>query len=154
VISTGMDMPQLFIADANGWLQGFKLWENDDLQNTWFVPGGNAHRSFTLAASQSYQAREQDVMPTKRVFCYPNPTYDGQTYIRYTLNRSVDKVSIRIFDIAGEWVTDLTDTPNGAGDHEVVWNVASVQSGSYLVRVEAEYGSDSVIEFIKIAVVK
>ncbi len=154
VISSETAMPHLFIADANGRLQGFKLWENDDLRNTWLMPGGNAQRSFSLAASQSYQSREQHVMPTNRVFCYPNPTYDGQTYIRYTLNRGVDKVSIRIFDIAGEWVADLTDTPAGAGDHEVVWNVANVQSGSYLARVEAEYGSDSVIEFIKIAVVK
>ena len=40
------------------------------------------------------------------------------------------------------------------GDHEVIWDVTTIQSGAYFARVEAQTTKGNAVEFIKIAVVK
>ncbi|MDZ7346256.1 MAG: hypothetical protein ONA69_05605, partial [candidate division KSB1 bacterium] len=59
----------------------------------------------------------------------------------------------RIYDIAGVLVAELKDNPTQVGVHEAVWELGSVQSGAYLARIEIR-GGDSLVKFIKIAVIK
>ncbi|GBD94612.1 hypothetical protein BMS3Abin05_02223 [bacterium BMS3Abin05] len=84
---------------------------------------------------------------------YPNPAHDNITTIRYHLNHPA-KVSIKILDISGNLVDRFSGPGLGPADNEVRWNLSSIPSGVYLVRVEAEGVHQSAVTFFKIAVVK
>ena len=64
-------------------------------------------------------------------------------------------MNIKIVDLAGEIVAEFPSlaSPGGA-DHEVVWDVAGIQSGVYFARIAADGGGSSGTAVIKIAVVK
>ena len=92
--------------------------------------------------------------PKERAYNWPNPVYDGKTFIRYFVKENAT-VSIKVFDLAGDLVTTIPNPPGVGGvDNEVEWNVGSVQSGVYFARIEASGGSGSGVAVIKIAVVK
>ncbi|MBN1999486.1 T9SS type A sorting domain-containing protein [candidate division KSB1 bacterium] len=123
-------------------------------KNNWTQYGGNASRTFSALNFAASTGSETSFLPPNKVFCYPNPTEDNRTIIRYTLTGPAQSVEIRIYDIAGEFVQKLNGTPLSIGDHEIVWDVAEIESGVYIARLEAQSESNSFVEFIKIAVVK
>ncbi len=120
----------------------------------WTSYGGNNQNSFSVAGDTHQLTQSTKVLSEKGTYCYPNPADGGFSNIRYRLNQSVSAVSIRIYDIAGEFVEELTGSGTTPGDHEVRWDVSNVQSGAYLARIEASGSSDTSVQFIKIAVVK
>ncbi|MHC1736965.1 MAG: T9SS type A sorting domain-containing protein [Ignavibacteriaceae bacterium] len=93
-------------------------------------------------------------LPKDRVYNYPNPVYDGSTNIRYYVTEN-SKITVKIFDLAGDYVAELNDDAPGGFDSETIWDVKDIQSGIYLARIEAvsETGKSESIT-IKIAVVK
>ena len=92
--------------------------------------------------------------PKERAYNWPNPVYDGKTFIRYFVKENAT-VNIKVFDLAGDLVTTIPNPPGVGGvDNEVEWNVGSVQSGVYFARIEANGGGGSGVAVIKIAVVK
>ncbi|OQX96069.1 hypothetical protein B6I21_02150 [candidate division KSB1 bacterium 4572_119] len=94
-----------------------------------------------------------DLMPAKSVYNYPNPTEGNNTAIRYYLKESAD-VDIRIYDMAGELISQLPGTGYPEIDNEVTWDITDVQSGVYLARVRAESARETNTVIIKIAVIK
>jgi hypothetical protein len=92
-------------------------------------------------------------MPVKSVYNYPNPTEGTSTTIRYTLNAPAS-VKIKIYDIAGDYVDELTGSGFAPAANEVQWSLADVQSGVYLARVEAVGEDQTEVAIIKIAVIK
>jgi len=142
---------ELAAAGNDGSLSLFNLGLEADAYSCWGETGG-ALRAFSFPGTSQAAAPESDLMPAKKVFCYPNPAAAGQSTIRFTLTRPADAVRVRIFDLAGNLVAELEQTGLLSGDHELVWNVARVQSGVYLARVTAESGGESRFEIIKIAV--
>ncbi|MBN1479963.1 T9SS C-terminal target domain-containing protein [candidate division KSB1 bacterium] len=150
----GSDEALLFVLADDGFLYAWNI-DYATPAGGWQRFGGGYENNFNVHQYQdSETVVSADIMPKKRVFCYPNPAENGRTIIRYTLNEHVDHVSIRIYDIAGELVVQLNDGGVSQGDHEVEWDVSSIQSGAYIARVEAQAKSGHVVEFIKIAVVK
>jgi hypothetical protein len=119
----------------------------------WTQWGGDATRSFYTSFKGTTVTPNSELLPVKKVFCYPNPTEGNVCFIRYTLTKSAQKVNVRIYDLAGDFVTELSGDAD-PGDHEIEWNIVNIQSGVYLVRVEAQTPSESRVEFIKLAVVK
>lgn len=93
-------------------------------------------------------------LPKDKVYNWPNPVYDGKTYIRYYLNGSASVVSIKILDLSGELVTSLPSKNVSNADNEVVWDVSTVQSGVYYGVIEATIDGAKETKIIKIAVVK
>ncbi len=93
-------------------------------------------------------------LPKDKVYNWPNPVYDGRTYIRYYLNGSASVVSIKILDLSGELVTSLPSKNISNADNEVVWDVSTVQSGVYYGVIEATIDGAKETKIIKIAVVK
>ncbi len=148
----GNDGVVLYALAGDGFLYAWNL--NAPFVTIWRQFGSSTTNSFTYSSEGKRSEVPNDIMPKKKVFCYPNPTERGHTFIRYTLNDDVDRVSIRIYDIAGSLVTQFDDGGTFPGDHEVAWDVANIQSGAYIARVEAQASTGSVVEFIKIAVVK
>lgn len=67
---------------------------------------------------------------------YPNP-FNPSTRISFTIPRR-EKVSIRVYNMLGEMITELTNKVYEAGSHEVSFNSASrFSSGVYFYRMEA-----------------
>jgi len=120
----------------------------------WMSYGSDMARSFNLDNLVNDLEPESALMSKRKVFCYPNPTENNETFIRYTLSRMADQISIRIYDLAGDLVQVLLASGLTPGDHQVRWPVDQVQSGVYFARVEATARNNSVVKMIKIAVVK
>lgn len=144
----------LFAVSHDGSVSAWKIDRSIDEKSVWSQFGSQSGHTFNNIRWDEKTPKSADLMPKKRVFCYPNPSEDGHTFIRYTLNDNVENVNIRIYDIAGELVTQITNGGTFPGDHEVTWDVSNIQSGAYIARVEAQANSGNVVEFIKIAVVK
>jgi hypothetical protein len=114
--------------------------------------GNPQNTSFIDAAENSNRINE--FFPSGRAYNYPNPVYDGETFIRYYVSED-SKINIKIFDLAGDYVAELNADAQGGMDNETTWSVADIQSGVYLARIEATSNSGKTEQaIIKIAVVK
>lgn len=139
----------------DGYLYAFKtttvyneskvLWKNYLKDN--FHSNYNTQSNY---AAPSYTEK----LPKDKVYNWPNPVYDGKTYIRYYINGNAGVVSIKILDLSGELVTSLPSKNVSNADNEVVWDVTNVQSGVYYGVIEASVDGTSESKIIKIAVVK
>jgi hypothetical protein len=66
---------------------------------------------------------------------YPNP-FNPSTKIAFRL--AVDsKVSLKVFDVLGQEVSNLVNTNLAAGSHKVDFDASNLNSGVYLYRIEA-----------------
>ncbi|MGE5364611.1 MAG: T9SS type A sorting domain-containing protein [Bacteroidota bacterium] len=145
--------PVLSAVTRNGyftsWLLGtdsyFGFWEDQYGSHT-----NNPRLELSLTEDIQY-----GFFPANRAYNWPNPVYDGITYIRYYVDEDA-KIGIRIFDLAGDKVAELNANARGGMDNEIQWNVSDVQSGIYFARIEAEGNSSGKKEntVIKIAVIK
>jgi len=91
--------------------------------------------------------------PKERAYNWPNPVRGGTTFIRYFVKENSD-VRIRIFDLAGDLVAELSGSGIGGVDNEVPWDISGVQSGIYFAHIEANGPAGSGVAIVKIAVVK
>lgn len=91
--------------------------------------------------------------PADRAYNWPNPVYDGTTFIRYFVKDDAT-VNIKVFDLAGDLVTEFAGPGIGGVDNEVEWNVRDVQSGVYFARIEANGSAGGGVAIIKVAIVK
>jgi len=66
---------------------------------------------------------------------YPNP-FNPTTTLNLDLNKD-GQVSVKVYNVVGQVVTELANGYMDAGYHSFTWNATSVSSGMYLVRVEA-----------------
>jgi hypothetical protein len=71
---------------------------------------------------------------------YPNP-FNPATTIRYTVPKTT-RVTLRIYNLLGQEIRTLINTPQLPGEHSVTWNGADnsgrkVSSGIYIYRIEA-----------------
>jgi hypothetical protein len=70
---------------------------------------------------------------------YPNP-FNPSTTIKYSIPQDAF-VSIKIFNVLGEKITELENKEMKTGIHETIFNASSFSSGFYFYIVEAK-GSD------------
>lgn len=163
-ISTGSELsctPVLFTNDgklsiaAINMKNNFSAWQigNNEGKQNWSQENGNGYnQSFVEPASRSQIVNE--FFPTSKAYNYPNPVYDGITFIRYFVAED-SKINIKIFDLAGDFVAELNDNARGGFDNETKWEVGNAQSGVYLARVEANSSSGKTeSKVIKIAIIK
>lgn len=114
--------------------------------------GNNKNESAIVVTKASDPVAE--FFPKERTYNWPNPVYEDHTNIRFYVSED-SRISIRIFDLAGDFVAELNPEARGGFDNEVKWDVSNIQSGVYLARIEAAGISgktDNTI--IKIAVIK
>ncbi|MCP4613070.1 MAG: DUF2817 domain-containing protein [Planctomycetes bacterium] len=64
---------------------------------------------------------------------YPNP-FNPVTIIKYQLPKA-EHVRITVYNILGQEVTSLVDSPKEAGYHEIQWDATNISSGIYLYRM-------------------
>lgn len=94
-----------------------------------------------------------EFFPKSRCFNWPNPVRDKFTHVRFYV--SVDAVvHVKITNLANELVMELPAfNATGGLDNEIDLHTQNIQSGVYIVRVEAEGGGNSGVAFIKMAIV-
>jgi len=66
---------------------------------------------------------------------YPNP-FNPSTEISFSLP-AAQKVSLRVFNVAGQEVATLVNGRLKAGEHKLKWNAEGMPSGVYFYRLEA-----------------
>ena len=90
----------------------------------------------------------------KNFYVYPNPAKD-EAFIRYWLGKDINKVKIRVFDIAGDPVSkEYIGDNQSLTENEVMLPISSIASGVYLVRLEVANGSKKQVRFYKLAITK
>jgi putative ubiquitin-RnfH superfamily antitoxin RatB of RatAB toxin-antitoxin module len=67
---------------------------------------------------------------------YPNP-FNPSTSINYNLARD-GRVRLTVYNLLGQQVATLVDEVRSAGSHTLNWNAASMPSGIYIYRLEAD----------------
>ncbi len=72
---------------------------------------------------------------------YPNP-FNPTTTISYTL-RDPGHVRIRVYNVAGQLVSDLVDSYENSGRHEVHFDARELASGMYIYRMEFDGRAES-----------
>ena len=113
----------------------------------------NRNNNTVIPVQPLLPAGTSQLLPEKMVYNWPNPNIDNYTFIRYFLSDEA-AVDIKIYDMAGDLVEELTGTGNGNTANEVRWDLGTVQSGVYFARIEAQSANKSEVRIIKIAVVK
>jgi M6 family metalloprotease-like protein len=86
------------------------------------------------------------------LYCWPNPTSDVSR-IRVTTAYPA-QATVKVFDLSGRKVADLTGSSTAAGPFEILWDVSNVESGVYVGEVKVTGGGSDERAQIKIAVVK
>jgi hypothetical protein len=94
-----------------------------------------------------------EFLPKERAYNWPNPVYNGKTFIRYFVRESA-AIKISIFDLAGDLVSEFNRPATGGMDEEMEWDATGVQSGVYFARIEATNAGSTGTTIIKIAVVR
>ncbi|MDD5764899.1 MAG: T9SS type A sorting domain-containing protein [Candidatus Marinimicrobia bacterium] len=124
-------------------------------ENAWTTKGGNSSRNyFYPVKSTQTTISDESLLNRKKTFNWPNPVRGTTTAIRYFLNHSAN-LTVKIYDLAGDYITTLTENNPVVGDPgEISWNVSGVGSGVYLAVVKAKSGSKTESVIIKILVVK
>ncbi len=152
VLFSDNGQPSLAVIDENNLFSAWNIGSVDG-EYYWSEKNGNNLNSAFIDGAESVSAITE-FFPKNRAYNYPNPVYDGQTFIRYFVSEE-SKINIKIFDLAGGFVAELNDFASGGMDSETVWNVGNIQSGVYLARIEAVSNSGkSESQVIKIAIVK
>jgi len=67
---------------------------------------------------------------------YPNP-FNSTVRINFTVPE-ITSVSIKLFDISGSMVEEITNGVHDSGRHSAIWDASGVTSGIYFAQLDAE----------------
>ncbi|MCI0513332.1 T9SS type A sorting domain-containing protein [candidate division KSB1 bacterium] len=154
---TDLDQDQLIEIVGLSAAKSLYVWElpgkYDAAAIAWGSPRGNPARHAYASTSVQPGAAAGEFLSL--AYNYPNPTEGNFTTIRYHLSTAA-KVTIDIFDLAGELIASLVGPGVAQMPNEVIWSLAQVENGVYLARIQATRldGAPPATVFIKIAVVK
>ncbi len=142
----------LGVLGADGWFYSYDI-SFDSTRADWPMGGGNARGTYLLPNSKlgpvvSYA----DKLPADKFFCYPNPTLDGKTTIRYFLGEDAS-VTLTFYDLSGKQVDQLS-LPSNQGTVEWSWNGSALPTGVYRCLLKASFGNETVSAFTDIAIIK
>jgi hypothetical protein len=138
---------------VSGWLTGRTSGQALASRYPWPQYQHDAGHSGVDLAAIAGVPLSNESFPKNRAYNWPNPVYDRTTQIRYYLKDDA-RVHIKIFDLAGDLVTEFDGPGVGGRDNETVWDVSGVQTGVYYAHIDASGPSTSGSVVIKIAVVR
>lgn len=150
---------ELVIADGEGYVYAYAT-DGDALSPVWSGLGGNSkHTGFTAVAQQDPgTASEEEILPEKYCYLYPNPVRSGKANLTYRLGSGeVQRVSVEVFTTSGERVANFEGTVDATSGvaNQLTWDVDRYASGVYLVLVKAQTSSGATVKKIrKMAVIK
>ncbi len=122
-------------------------------QLIWRSRNGDERNAFSVTRPFAASAPIADYFPPERCYNWPNPVRDGLTYVRLYVAETSD-VTVKIYDLAGDKVDEISGVAAGGTDTDIPWNVADIQSDTYLAHVAVTAAGKKAEKIIKIAVVK
>ena len=165
-LSTGLlgyGSPVLFKKKAGGGLGflGFDGWfytydvGYDPDKADWPMGGGNPGQTYMVPDSMFRPVQTYtDNLPEDEFYCYPNPTYDGQTTLRFFVGDDAD-VTLTIYDMSGKKISDEYVLTGQAGSYvEMIWDGSPFPSGVYRCVIEADFAGETLTSFTDIAIIK
>ncbi|PKK84815.1 MAG: hypothetical protein CVT49_01275 [candidate division Zixibacteria bacterium HGW-Zixibacteria-1] len=138
----------------DGWFYSYDV-SFDSAKADWPMAGGGPTHQYYLPDSRLKPvATYADKLPDDKFFCYPNPTYDGRTTIRFFVGDDAD-VTMNIYDMSGKKVSDEYNLTGRAGSYEeMMWDGSSLPSGVYRCVIEADFAGETLTSFTDIAIIK
>jgi hypothetical protein len=135
----------------------FKQYNIENLSNYQIIWQGDLANSSNTAifkiTNNKFETKE--FFPKKYCYNWPNPVYDGITYIRYLTSEDSD-IKIKIIDLSGMIVKEIFGKSYANVEGEVKVELNNLGSGIYYASVEAvsNISGKKSINIIKIALVK
>ncbi len=109
------------------------LYKDTVLAGVAVISGDTTVANMILSPQTGTSSDNQLPMSFKLYQNYPNP-FNAVTRIDYDLGKA-SRVKINIFNVAGDRITTLVDGPQEIGNHQVLWDGASVSSGVYFYQI-------------------
>ena len=150
---TASGMPGFITTGQSGTVSA---WTLNLAAGTPYFYGRYGNDANTLSAKLTANSvTDKTFMPDQKIYNYPNPATGSETFIRFYVDEDSD-VSVKIFDLAGDYVAELKGFGQGGMDGEIRWDVRNIQSGVYLANVEATsvVSGKTGHKVIKIAIIK
>lgn len=142
----------IILIDSKNYLHRLIIGTTND-RNNWEGEFANSMNNSSVSFAKSNN-QEKIYFPLEKAYNWPNPVYNGETFIRYYVSEN-SEVKIKIFDLAGDLVSELNDYAVGGFDNETKWDVSNIQSGVYFANIEVKSDSGKMgKKVIKIAVIK
>lgn len=115
--------------------------------------GNQAHTGFIDwdPALRALSAKSGELI--KNAYVYPSPARGDHAKIRFFLENNAE-VDVKIFNLAGELVRQYSQPGQAMTENEVVWSLEQIASGVYIIRVEANDGTNAIVKTCKAAVIK
>ncbi len=137
---------------VDGWFYSYDI-SFDSTQADWPMGGGDPGGSFNLPSERiNPPAQYSDKLPKDKFFCYPNPSLDGITTIRYFLGEDAN-ITLTMFDLSGKQI-DQMKLRGQQGTSEKPWNGSTLPTGVYRCIIKAEFSGDTRTAFTDIAIIK
>lgn len=136
-VNTDVSRSGLFARCADGYLYGFDApTPATAIGPVWPMARRDARATATVPVEDLLPVTVDDLFfAEERTFVYPSPA-SGYAVVRYWLGDDAD-VRIRIFDIAGNLVTEADGPGKGGLYNEWTWDCSNAASGVYFAHVEA-----------------
>jgi hypothetical protein len=142
---------------------GLHLWRLGDIglalpggRILWGQAGGGPGNTGRLleVPNGSPAAQATELLPPRRVYCYPNPVREPRAHIRFFLGNAA-QVDVTVLNAIGEVVDRMAlQNPVPNTDNEIIWDTSNYASGLYICRVEAAASDRSEVRFVKAAVIR
>ncbi|MBZ0183533.1 MAG: T9SS type A sorting domain-containing protein [Melioribacteraceae bacterium] len=153
ILFDNSSVPGLFLLDKNGNYRIYNLNYPNNFTILYSEEYGNSANNSVFAAAKNSNIITE-FFPDTKAYNWPNPVYDNETYIRFYVSDD-SNAEIKIFDLAGDLVGELSSKAIGGMENEITWNVQNIQSGVYFAHLEVKSSSGkSAYKIIKIAVIK
>jgi len=138
---------------GDGWFYSWDV-SYDTVMAHWPMYGGNYSGNNFLPVDKLIDpVIFADRFSDEDFYCYPNPTLDGRTTIRYFLGEAAE-VTLSFYDMIGNLVSEQNLAGVGGVPNEFSWNGSFLPSGVYRCVIKADFSGDEHISFIDIAIVK
>ena len=153
ILYTNGSVPSLFLLDEEGNYRIYDLNYPNSFTIMFSQEYGNAGNNFVFSTPKSIN-QITEYFPESKAYNWPNPVYDNETYIRFYVAEN-SQVQIKIIDLAGDLVAELSGSAIGGMENQITWDVSKIQSGIYFANIEVtSANSKSANKIIKIAVIK
>lgn len=137
---------------VDGWFYSFDI-SFDSLDADWPMGGGNPRGTFYLPNEKLGTPKVfADRLPANEFYCYPNPSLDGRTTIRYFLGDDA-RLTMTFYDLSGREV-DKWQMAGQLGTNEKLWDGSLLPTGVYRCLLKAEFATETKTAFTDIAIVK
>jgi M6 family metalloprotease-like protein len=139
--------PELLFIDSTGYLYAWDI-PGGDIE--WGTYGANQAHTFTYEGSPGTPPPLSQKLSISRVYLYPNPTYTGETNIRFNATKE-GWLKVEVYSFGGEFLKSFNYSFRGGDFEERRLDLKDLPSGVYYLRCDF---NGEIVKILKIAIVR